>query len=410
LTAETRDVKAQEYRPRSILVTGGAGFIGSHVTNLLLSHYASDPTIRVVVLDRLDYCARPRNWDPILTALPQFAFRRGDICDQAGMRALMEEFAIDTIMAFAAQTLVCTSWSNSHQFVIDNVLGTNNLLQAARDWGRIRRIIHVSTDEVYGEVEFTQKEGCREDAAHRPTNPYAATKSGAEQIAQSFARSYGLPIIITRGNNVYGPGQFTDKMIPKFAVLLACKQKLTIHGKGTARRSFVHVTDVAQAFLTLLKWGVIGEIYNIGSDNEYSVMEIAEQLMRITYGKLAPELIEFTSDRTFNDRRYHICSRKVKSLGWRERVEFAVGLRETAKWYERRVDEYIPSLITTSAQSYRAVPRLSAPTTPANVSSQSNQSTSSSPTMEGAAAAAATGGGEGGAPAAVIEAADVVAK
>jgi dTDP-glucose 4,6-dehydratase/UDP-glucose 4,6-dehydratase len=236
------------------------------------------------------------------------------------------------VIHFAAQSHVQNSFEDSLIFTKDNVLGTHVLLEACRKYGRIKRFIHVSTDEVYGEsmnsVDETHK---TEHSILCPTNPYAATKAGAELIAQSYNHSYKMPIIITRGNNVYGPNQYPEKIIPRFIKLLKENKKLTIQGKGTSVRAFLHAQDTASAFEAILEKGIIGEIYNIGCDEgmEYSVMEVAKILIKMMKNtENYDEWIEYVEDRPFNDQRYYISNQKVKNLGWSIEMELMSSLQE----------------------------------------------------------------------------------
>jgi dTDP-glucose 4,6-dehydratase len=338
------DTKSEtKYVPRNIVVTGGAGFIGSHVVNYLMSYSAS--SISIVVVDRLDYCSRIANWFVETTRSPRFFFYRVDIADRKALLTILQNHDIDTVLHFAAQTHVDNSFTNSDEFIRDNVGGTNNLLHACDSWGKIRRFVHVSTDEVYGEVLLSDKTGCSEDAPLNPTNPYAATKAGAEFIAKSFMKSFKIPIIITRMSNVYGNGQYPDKLIPKFLVLVNTGHKLPIHGNGKARRNWLHTSDVCTAFVTILEKGKDGEVYNIGSANECSVIEMAEQIVNAVHGKEGKEVklvdhIEYVTDRPFNDARYLINPSKLKSLGWKERKSYQDGFTETLKWYQAHIDEY----------------------------------------------------------------------
>ena len=329
------------YTPGNILVTGGAGFTGSHFVNKLIDHYKNQN--KVVVVDRLDYPSLVENWTPQTLESKRFSFEKVDICDKLQMYLILSRNKIDTVLHFAAQTHVDHSFTNSDQFIKDNILGTHNLLQACKEWGGIKRFLHVSTDEVYGEVPFDQKEGCKENYPLYPTNPYAATKAGAEFIAWSFMKSFGIPIVMTRCNNIYGWGQYPDKIIPKFATLLANGEKLSIHGRGTAKRNFIHVSDVTNACIVLLEKGKIGETYNIGTSNEFSVMEIAEQMVKLFHGVDAKvsSFIEYVPDRNFNDCRYHVNAEKLVALGWREIKPFAIGFRETVDWYRQKLRKAI---------------------------------------------------------------------
>jgi dTDP-glucose 4,6-dehydratase len=210
------------------------------------------------------------------------------------------------------------------------------LLEAARLYGNIQRFIHVSTDEVYGESDSIGD--CKtESSLLNPTNPYAATKAAAEMIAQSYYRSFKLPLIITRGNNVYGPNQYPEKLIPRFVSLLQDGKKLTVQGTGEHIRSFIHVSDVCSAFDIILSKGTTGGIYNIGGDesSDYSVMEIAKILIKEINGDTAigdassdVDWIEYVDDRPFNDKRYYISNDKLKQLGWNPQVDFMDGIRD----------------------------------------------------------------------------------
>ena len=209
-------------------------------------------------------------------------------------------------------------------------MGTHNLLECSKVYENIKRFIHVSTDEVYGEVGMD--ETCHEKSLLNPTNPYAATKSTAEFIVKSYAHSFKLPIIITRGNNVYGPRQYPEKLIPKFI------KQCTIHGKGLSRRNFLHVFDVAAAFEKILFNGELNEIYNIGTENEYSVLDILRLLVKniknednyLDYGI-------FVKDRDFNDFRYSVNSDKLINLGWSRKIDFEEGLNKTINWYKNKL-------------------------------------------------------------------------
>ena len=223
-------------------------------------------------------------------------------------------YNIDYVIHFAAQSHVQNSFDNSLQFTQDNILGTHTLLECCRKYDKIEKFIHVSTDEVYGESMISVDENKKtEHSILCPTNPYAATKAGAELIAQSYNHSYKMPIIITRGNNVYGPNQYPEKIIPKFIKLLKEGKKVTIQGNGSAIRAFLHSYDTAKAFECILEKGTIGEIYNIGCNDgmEFSVIEIAKILIKkIKNTENYDEWIEYVEDRPFNDSRYFISNEK----------------------------------------------------------------------------------------------------
>jgi dTDP-glucose 4,6-dehydratase len=315
------------YTPSSILMTGCCGFIGSNVLNYMAKKY---PDVEFVNIDKMDYCSSLKNIDE---SPAKYTFYKCDIRDSAMIREIMRQHRIDTVIHFAAQTHVDNSFGNSIQFTMDNVLGTHTLLECCKEYGKIRRFVHISTDEVYGEVGTKDAE-CVETRVLTPTNPYAATKAAAEHLVFSYHHSFKLPVVVLRGNNVYGPRQYPEKLIPKFITLLNDNKKCTVHGEGKTIRNFIHVDDVSSAVDTILTKGIDGNIYNIGSKNEFSVMEIASKLIRLL--KSSEDIhnhIEFVEDRNFNDFRYSISNDKLIQLGWRETVAFEEGLKHTVDWY-----------------------------------------------------------------------------
>jgi dTDP-glucose 4,6-dehydratase len=230
----------------------------------------------------------------------------------------LNEYSIDAIIHFAAQSHVDNSFDNSLQYTTDNVMGTHVLLQASKEYGKIKKFLHFSTDEVYGEVDL-EHPGCHEKSLLNPTNPYAATKAAAEFLVRSYYHSFKLPVVIVRCNNVYGPNQYPEKLIPKFIKLLKEGKKLTIHGKGDTRRNFIWAEDVAIATELIFNKGVLNEVYNIGTTQEFSVMDVAKLLIdKLTDDKILENHIEFVEDRPFNDFRYSVDTTLLKSLGWEE--------------------------------------------------------------------------------------------
>lgn len=313
---------------KNILVTGGCGFIGSAFLNYMLPKYRAT---KFVNLDRLDYCAREKN---IKWKYDNYIFIQGDICDGYLVLKILNQHNITHVIHFAAYSHVDNSFDNSVEFTINNVVGTHRILEACRIWNRIEKIIHVSTDEVYGEIE----EGTNmETAILKPTNPYAATKAAAEMIVQSYQKSFKMPIIITRGNNVYGKRQFPEKLIPKFITCLLNQDRLPIHGNGLNKRNFIHCDDVARAFEVILLKGMIGEIYNIGSQDEFSVLEIAEILKR-EIDKDA--YLSYVEDRAFNDIRYSVDISKLAQLGWKQEISWERGILSTIKWYREHLEYF----------------------------------------------------------------------
>ena len=310
----------------------------------------------MVVVDKLDYCASLRNLEAA-SALPNFKARasarlapppgadrlraqfvKGDVTSADFMLYLLREEGVDTIMHFAAQTHVDSSFGNSFAFTQSNVVGTHALLEAARCSGGVRRFLHVSTDEVYG-TEAHRSEGgapCEEASVLEPTNPYAATKAAAEMLVKAYAASYRLPCVVTRSNNVYGPGQYPEKLVPKFALLAAAGARLPVHGDGKALRSFLHVRDAAAAFDVVLHAGADGGVFNVGSRRERTVLEVAAAVCA-HFGRDVATAVEHVPDRLFNDRRYFINDAKLTALGWTPAVSWEAGLAETIDWYVEHV-------------------------------------------------------------------------
>lgn len=316
------------YKPQNILITGAAGFIASHVANRLVRSY---PDYKIVVLDKLDYCSNMKNLLPSQSS-PNYKFVKGDIASADLVNYLLITESIDTIMHFAAQTHVDNSFGNSFEFTKNNIYGTHVLLEACKVTGGVRRFIHVSTDEVYGETDEDAVVGNHEASQLLPTNPYSATKAGAEMLVMAYGRSYGLPVITTRGNNVYGPNQFPEKLIPKFILLAMRGKPLPIHGDGSNVRSYLYCEDVAEAFEVILHRGEVGHVYNIGTKKERRVIDVAKDICKLF--NMDPETsIQFVENRPFNDQRYFLDDEKLKNLGWSERTVWEEGLRKTMEWY-----------------------------------------------------------------------------
>ncbi|KAG9301772.1 hypothetical protein G9A89_003319 [Geosiphon pyriformis] len=312
---------------KNILVTGGAGFIGSFLVRKLVVLY---PEYNVVVVDKLDYCGSLNNLT-ILKGLRNYTFIKGDITCVDFMYFILREKRIDTICHLAAQTHVDNSFGDSFEFTKNNVMGTHVILEAAKVNG-IKRFIHVSTDEVYGEVANTSPD-CLEESILAPSNPYSATKAAAECLVKAYQKSFGLPIIVTRSNNIYGPYQYPEKICSKFICSLIRGGKCYIHGDGTNSRKYLYAGDVADALDIIMHLGKIGEIYNIGSNFEISNLELARVLIR-QFGCKEEDHIEFVQDRAFNDRRYAVDYRKLRDLGWYPRTVWEAGLKKTITWYQ----------------------------------------------------------------------------
>jgi dTDP-glucose 4,6-dehydratase len=294
----------------NVLVTGGCGFIASNFLNIMKKRY---PEIHFVNIDKLDYCSNVENVEPGVAT-----FIKGNVGNVELIENLIKEYKFDAVFHFAAQSHVDNSFENALSFTMDNTHATHVLIEACRQFLPNVEFIHFSTDEVYGEsktdVPFTEDEGVL-----RPTNPYSASKAAAEMIVRSYIESFGMNIKVIRCNNVYGPRQYPEKLIPKFKRLLKEGKKCTIHGSkcATIKRAFMHVEDVVDAVETVWNKGTPGEVYNIASDDELTVMEVTQLIIEIVRGTTDYDnWITYVEDRPFNDKRYYICADKLKALGW----------------------------------------------------------------------------------------------
>jgi dTDP-glucose 4,6-dehydratase len=293
--------------------------------------------IQIINFDALYYCANIENVALKWRNSKRYTFIKGNLCSMDLVRHVLETHKPTHVIHFAAQSHVQNSFSDALQYTQDNIVGTHTLLEVCRLYNKIKKFIHVSTDEVYGESMLTVDEKHKtEHSILCPTNPYAATKAGAELIAQSYNHSFNMPIIITRGNNVYGPNQYPEKVIPRFIEQLNQGKKVTIQGDGSCVRAFLHAHDTATAFECILKKGKVGEIYNIGCDEnmEYSILAVAKMLIKkIKKTENYNEWIEHIEDRPFNDMRYYISNKKLKDLGWDIKVNFEDGIDQLLKMY-----------------------------------------------------------------------------
>lgn len=313
-----------------VFITGGAGFIGSNFINIFCKKY---PNTRLINFDSLYYCADENNVEKEIRVSSNYQFIHGNLQCYDLLKNIFESNTITHIIHFAAQSHVQNSFTDSIQYTKDNVLGTHNLLEVARlHCPTLERFIHCSTDEVYGESMLEVDEQHKtEQSLLSPTNPYAASKAAAEMIVNSYNHSFNMPIIITRGNNVYGSNQYPEKVIPKFINQLKNGEKVTIQGDGSCVRAFLHAYDTAKAFITVLENGKIGEIYNIGCDEgmEYSILDVAKILIKKIHGTDDySNWISYIEDRPFNDKRYYISNQKLKDLGWKIDINFDEGLQK----------------------------------------------------------------------------------
>jgi dTDP-glucose 4,6-dehydratase len=308
---------------RNLLITGGAGFIGSNLVRYMLGKY---PGYRIVVYDKLTYAGNLDNlkdlWDD-----PRFAFVRGDIADAAAVDRVMREHAIDCIVNLAAETHVDRSLMEPGRFIMTDVYGTHVLLEAARA-RQVERYHQVSTDEVYGaRLEGRSVESDPLEAR----SPYSASKAGADLLVQSYYTSFGLPVTITRGANNIGPYQYPEKVVPLFVTNAIDDLPLPVYGDGQQVRDYQYVVDHCEGIDVVLHRGQPGQIYNVGSEVETTNLEMACLLLGLL-GK-PHSLIQHVTDRPGHDRRYALDCSKLRALGWRSRHSFAQALEETVRWY-----------------------------------------------------------------------------
>lgn len=314
----------QTFEATSLLVTGGAGFIGSNFVRFFLEQ---QPGARVTVLDALTYAG---NLENLSDMEGRFSFVKGDIRDAEAVRRAMADHAVDAVVHFAAESHVDRSILGPMVFTETNILGTHVLLEESRR-ANVARFVHVSTDEVYGSLgpdgAFT------ESSPLDPTSPYAASKAASDLVVQAYAKTFGFPAIITRCSNNYGPYQFPEKLIPLMLINAMNDRALPVYGDGMNVRDWIHTRDHSAAVLAVLERGVPGEVYNVGSSNEWPNIEIVKLILR-TLGK--PEsLITYVQDRPAHDRRYAIDSSKIaRDLGWKAAIPFAEGIAETIAWYQ----------------------------------------------------------------------------
>ncbi|CAJ1087377.1 dTDP-D-glucose 4%2C6-dehydratase-like [Xyrichtys novacula] len=320
---------------RTVLVTGGSGFIGSH---LICSLVCRHPNWRIINLDNLDYCCSPWSLESVENRT-NYTLIKGDICDSLLVNHIFHTQNIDVVFHLAAKTHVETSFEAPLIFQRVNVEGTRVLLSAACHAERsLHRFIYVSTDEVYG---ATSQQVFDELSPLKPNNPYSATKAAAEIQVLSYWEKYKFPVIITRSNNIYGPRQFTEKVIPRFISLLQHNKKCTIQGTLPKSRHFLFVDDAVEAFLLLLEKGIVGEIYNVGSSCEVPIMHLSRELIKMVKNVPDSEVndwLEFVPDRPRTELRYPITCEKLQQLGWRAQVTWAEGIRQTVTWYQENPD------------------------------------------------------------------------
>ena len=349
---------------RNIIITGGAGFIGSHVVRLFVNKY---PDYRIINVDKLTYAGNLANLKDI-EAMPNYVFVKADICDFDAMLSLMKEYAVDGVIHLAAESHVDRSIKDPFTFARTNVMGTLSLLQAAKlvwedsaDKYEGKRFYHISTDEVYGALKMNHPEGIEppfktvasseghkaygddffyETTKYNPHSPYSASKASSDHFVRAYHDTYGLPTIVTNCSNNYGPYQFPEKLIPLFINNIRHGKPLPVYGKGENVRDWLFVEDHARAIDVIFHEGKIAETYNIGGFNEWKNIDLIKVMIKTVDRLLGnPEghslgLITYVTDRLGHDARYAIDSTKLqKELGWEPSLQFEEGIEKTVKWY-----------------------------------------------------------------------------
>ena len=303
-----------------VLVTGGLGFIGSNFIRYILDRYSD---VEVVNIDAMKYGSNPNN---LRGVGERYSFINGDISDYELMAEVVKD--VDVIVNFAAETHVDRSISNPYSFLQSNVVGVFTILEAVRKKNPSAKLVHVSTDEVYGD---TVKGSFKEDDRLKPSSPYSASKAAAEMFVLAYVRTYGLHAVITRCTNNYGPYQFPEKLIPKTIIRASMNLKVPIYGTGKNVRDWIYVLDHCEALDLVMREGDKGEIYNISSGEEKTNLEVVRIILDLM-GK-DESLIEFVEDRPGHDLRYSLDSSKIRELGWKPKHSFREGIKKTVEWY-----------------------------------------------------------------------------
>jgi dTDP-glucose 4,6-dehydratase len=341
---------------KNILITGGAGFIGSHVVRLFVNKY---PEYNIINLDKLTYAGNLANLKDIENK-PNYVFVKADICDFAAIQSIFEKYGIDSVIHLAAESHVDRSIKDPFLFAQTNVIGTLSLLQAAKSaWeksGAGNKFYHISTDEVYGSLG---SEGFfTEETAYDPHSPYSASKASSDHFVKAFHDTYGLPVVISNCSNNYGPYQFPEKLIPLFINNIRNNKPLPVYGKGENVRDWLYVIDHARAIDVIFHKGKTGETYNIGGFNEWKNIDLIKVMIKVTDKLLgrkegeSEKLITYVTDRAGHDLRYAIDSTKLKNkLDWEPSLQFEEGIEKTVRWYLDN-QEWLDSVTSGAYQEY----------------------------------------------------------
>ncbi|MBU1149055.1 dTDP-glucose 4,6-dehydratase [Patescibacteria group bacterium] len=314
-----------------ILVTGGAGFMGSNYIKYVLREH---PNYSVVNLDKLTYAGNLKNLETVRNN-KRYKFVKGDIANEKIVNNIIKN-KIEVIVNFAAETHVDRSILGPRDFINTDVVGTHNLLEAARQH-KIKRYIQISTDEVYGSIKSGK---FREDSPFMPNSPYSASKASADLMVRAYVKTYNLPAIVTHSCNNFGPYQYPEKLIPLFATNLIQGKKIPVYGKGQNVREWIYVEDHSRAIYKILTKGQVGEIYNIGTGWEKSNMEITSLILRLL--QKDEKMIKYVKDRPGHDWRYSVNSNKLRKIGWQPAFTFADAMKLTISWYKHNIKWWKP--------------------------------------------------------------------
>src|SRR3990170_2893619 len=311
-----------------VLVTGGAGFIGSNFVHYMLKEH---PDFEIVVLDKLTYAGRRENLQDVWNKI---TFIKGDITVRNDVSEATS--GCDSIVNFAAETHVDRSILQAGTFVLTDVLGVYNLLETAREID-VSKFVQISTDEVYGHI---LKGSFKETDRLNPRNPYSASKAGAELLCRAYFETYGLPVLITRSSNNYGPYQHPEKLIPKTIINALLNRSIPVYGTGKNVRDWLYVEDNCEALDTVLHKGSPGEIYNIGANQELENIQVVKTILE--FADKPESLIRFVEDRLGHDLRYSLDTERIQRLGWKQKTEFKSGIRKTVQWYKQNANWWKP--------------------------------------------------------------------